>query len=211
MFNVFSKELNFNGNICEILDKYFEYTNKQRKILEDDYDSHFNDYRDNDEEERTEHFNKELNKLPIHRKLQKLNLNDVMMDFDATSLYSSALWDDKSVYHKIETAFLFKRHMKKSYVDAFKIQTFNQDGNESAILRIKTYNPPNLIFQHIPVKEKVKNIEVNHMRNGYNFDTLTSIDIQEIVEIGGKVIETYEGDIYRENFKISPIRKVIEN
>ena len=48
------------------------------------------------------------------------------------------------------------------------------------------------------------------MRNGYIIDTLTSVDIQEIVKIGGRVIEIYEGVIYRENFKISPFRKVIE-
>ena len=48
------------------------------------------------------------------------------------------------------------------------------------------------------------------MRNGYIVDTLTSVDICEIVKIGGKVIEIYEGVIYRENFKISPFRKVIE-
>ena len=48
------------------------------------------------------------------------------------------------------------------------------------------------------------------MRNGYIIDTLTSIDIQEIVKIGGKVIEIYGGVIYRENFKVSPFRKVIE-
>ena len=48
------------------------------------------------------------------------------------------------------------------------------------------------------------------MRNGYIIDTLTSVDIQEIVKVGGKVIEIYEGVIYRENFKISPFRKVIE-
>ena len=48
------------------------------------------------------------------------------------------------------------------------------------------------------------------MRNGYIVDTLTSVDIQEIVKIGGKVIEIYEGVIYRENFKLSPFRKVIE-
>ena len=59
-------------------------------MIEDESDSHFNEYRDNDEEEKTEHFNKKLNKLPIHKKLQKLHLNDVMMDFDATSLYPSA-------------------------------------------------------------------------------------------------------------------------
>ena len=45
-----------------------------------------------------------------------------MMDFDATSLYPSAMWDEKSVYPKIESAFAFKPHMNKTYVDAFKIK-----------------------------------------------------------------------------------------
>ena len=48
------------------------------------------------------------------------------------------------------------------------------------------------------------------MRNGYIVDTLTSVDIQEIVKIVGKLIEIYEGVIYRENFKVSPLRKVID-
>ena len=48
------------------------------------------------------------------------------------------------------------------------------------------------------------------MRNGYIIDTLTSVDICEIVKIGGKVIEIYEGVFYRESFKVSPFRKVIE-
>ena len=139
VFNIISKELNVNGNdnVCEIINKYFEYTNKQSKIIEDEFDSKFKDYRDNDEEERTEHISKELNKLPINKKLQKLNLNDVMMDFDATSLYPSAMWDENSVYPKIETGVAFKPHMNNVYVETFNNQTFNQDGDESAILRIK--------------------------------------------------------------------------
>ena len=48
------------------------------------------------------------------------------------------------------------------------------------------------------------------MRNGYIIGYLTSVDIQEIVKIGGKVIEIYEGVIYRENFKVSPFRKIID-
>ena len=151
---------------CEIIDNYFEYTKEHRKIVGNENNSQFNDYRDNNEEERTEHINKELNKLPIHKKLHKLNLNDVMMDFDATSLYPSAMWDQNSVYPKKESGFAFKPHMKNVYVEAFNNQIFNQDDDDSAILRIKNYNPPDLIFQHLPVKEKVKNIEVNRMRNG---------------------------------------------
>ena len=49
------------------------------------------------------------------------------------------------------------------------------------------------------------------MRNGYIIDTLISIDFQEIVKIGGKVIEIYEGVIYRENFKVSPLRNLLIN
>ena len=45
------------------------------------------------------------------------------------------------------------------------------------------------------------------MRNGYIIDTLTSVDIQETVKIGGKVIEIYAGVIYCENFEISPFGK----
>ena len=48
------------------------------------------------------------------------------------------------------------------------------------------------------------------MRNGYIINTLTSVDFQENVKLGGKVTEIYEGVIYRKNFKISPFRKVIE-
>ena len=44
----------------------------------------------------------------------------------------------------------------------------------------------------MPVEEKVKNFEVNRMRNAYIIDTLTSVDICEIVKIGGRVIEIYE-------------------
>ena len=38
------------------------------------------------------------------------------------------------------------------------------------------------IFLQLPIKEKVKNIEVKRMRSGYVFDTLTSIDICEILK-----------------------------
>ena len=120
------------------------------------------------------------------------------------------MWDENSVYPKIETGFAFKPHMNDVYIEAFNNQSFNEDGDESAILTIKYHNPPDLIFQHLPVKQKVKKIEVNRMRNGYIVDTLTSVDIQEIVKIGGKVAEIYEVVIYRENFKASPFRKVIE-
>ena len=49
------------------------------------------------------------------------------------------------------------------------------------------------------------------MTNGYIVDSLTSVDTQEIVKVGGKVLEIYEGAICRENFIINPFRKGIDN
>ena len=70
------------------------------------------------------------------------------------------MWDKVSVYPKIETGYTFKPHMNDVFVNDFNNQTFNQDGNDSAILKIKCYNPTNLyhlpINQHLPIKEKVK-------------------------------------------------------
>ena len=48
------------------------------------------------------------------------------------------------------------------------------------------------------------------MQNGYIFDTLTSVDIQKLDKIGGKIIEIFEGVFYRKIFKNSPFRKVID-
>ena len=79
-----------------------------------------------------------------------------MMDFDAKSLFRSAMCDENSVYPKKETGFAFIPHMNNVYVEAFNNQTFIQDGDESAIPRIKYYNPRDLIFQHLLVKEKTK-------------------------------------------------------
>ena len=56
------------------------------------------------------------------------------------------------------------------------------------------------MFQHLPVKEKIKNPyknnrlqEINRMRNGIIVDTLASVDIVEIVKCGGVILEVYEG------------------
>ena len=114
------------------------------------------------------------------------------------------------MYHKMEPGFVFQPHLNNFNVEAFNNQTFNQDGNESSKLKTKYYNPLSLIFQHLPIKEKVKNLEVNRMRNGYNTDTLASADTQVIVEIGVRVTEIYEGVINYENFKKPTLREVIE-
>ena len=60
VFNIISKELNVNGNICEILEKYFEFLNNYEKQYSKEIDSKYDDYRDIDQKEKEKYVNKNL-------------------------------------------------------------------------------------------------------------------------------------------------------
>ena len=70
----------------------------------------------------------------------------------------------------------------------------------SAFLIVKHHNPENLVFQHLPVKEKSKNPykndrldKINRMSNGIKTDTLMSVDIIETVICGGVSLKELDG------------------
>ena len=115
------------------------------------------------------------------------------------------MWDEKSIYPKIETGFAFTEHMNDELVIKFNKQTFTQG---SAILKILYYNPKKGIVQHLPIKGKGNKTELIRMRNGYVVDVFTSVDIQ--VKVGRKVFNIYEDVLCRVNFKTSPIKKIIQ-
>ena len=92
------------------MDKIFDFTNKHRKIIGNEKDSQFEDNRDVNQDEKAKY---ELSKLTIHDKIQKLDLDNVMMEFDDSSLYPGAMYDENSVYSKKESGFTFKQYMIK--------------------------------------------------------------------------------------------------
>ena len=107
------------------------------------------------------------------------------MDFDATSIYPKAM--TKMFIQKLKVA-IFTFDMDDELVEKFSSGNFIQDG---ALLKAKNYISPDLIFQQLHVKERVNEIEVNRMRNAYNIDTLTSVDVMGIIRIEGKLVEIY--------------------
>ena len=117
------------------------------------------------------------------------------------------MWDEKSIYPSNGTGHAYTKCMNDELVEKFNSGNFTQG---SATLKIRYYNAKKLVVQHIPVEEREKKIEIIRKRNDYNIQTLTSVDIQEILKIAGREIEVYEGVIYREKFKKSPFRKVID-
>ena len=131
-----------------------KYKNKHFKIFEIEYEDQFDDYRDENMEEKEEYINKKLNELRLHKIIKRIELIHLLWDFDAVSLYPSAMWDENSIYPRIETGYAFTRDMNNELVEKLNNQTFTQG---SAILKINFYNPRDLIVQHLPVKEKEKN------------------------------------------------------
>ena len=57
----------------------------------------------------------------------------LLWDFDAVSLYPSAMWDENSICPKIQTGYAFTKDMNDELVEKFKTGNFNQ---VSAILKI---------------------------------------------------------------------------
>ena len=130
------------------------------------------------------------------------------------SLYPHAQIDKNSTWPKIEKAYPFKKHMNDSICTLFNTGKGNEL-NRSAFLTVKYHNPHNLIFQHLPIKEKIENPyknnrlgEINKMRNGIIIDTLTSIDIVKIVKCGGIILEIYEG-FFCHNLEYNPYTEFV--
>ena len=144
IFKIISRELNLDekANVYDKIEAYMKYKKDHIKIIEEEYESKFDDYRNINEDEMNKHINKKLSQLPIHRILQRLNLFDLMRDYDCVSLYPSAMWDSNSIYPKIGTGNGFAEDMNDELVERFNNQTFTQG---SAISKFKNYNPKSLI------------------------------------------------------------------
>ena len=89
--NISSKELSVDGNICDFLENYFGVLRKYEKLYARQFDSKIGDYGDIIQKEKTDSCNNKLDNLPIHKNIKNLDLDNVMMDFDATSFYPSAI------------------------------------------------------------------------------------------------------------------------
>ena len=71
---ILSKELGVKGNIYDIIEEYLRYKKKHYEKFEKEYGSRFNDYRDEDEEEKEKYINKKLGDLRLHKLIKQIEL-----------------------------------------------------------------------------------------------------------------------------------------
>ena len=209
------KHLKINDDeISNIVDEYLKYINNKRREYKLDFGNNEKVYRKINKKELDKFIDKKLGELEKSKELKKINKDDLLVSYDFNSLYPSAQIDKNSTWPKIETAYPLKKHMNDSIFTLFNSGRWNEL-NRSAFLTVKYHNPPNLIFQHLPIKEKIENPyknnrleEINRMRNGIIIDTLTSIDIVEIVKYGGIILEVYEG-FFCHNLEFNPYKEFV--
>ena len=92
--------------------------------------------------------------VSIHQLIKPTKLDELLWCFDATTLYPSAMWDESSIYLRIETGYAYTEDMNKELVEKINNQSFAQG---SAILKTKLYNQKNYSFNIFLFKrEKIK-------------------------------------------------------
>ena len=72
ILKIISEEINVNGNIYDIIEAYLNYKNKQFKRFEKELENQFNDYRDEDVEEKEKCINGKLCQLLFHQLIIKI-------------------------------------------------------------------------------------------------------------------------------------------
>ena len=81
-----SEELNVKGNVYDIIEAYMNYKNKQFKIFEKGNENQFEDYRNEDVEEKEKFFNEKLGEIPIQQLKKQFKTNSLLWSFDCVSL-----------------------------------------------------------------------------------------------------------------------------
>ena len=84
-----------------------------------------------------------------------------------------------------------------------------------AFLNLNYHNPENLVFQHLPVKDRInisfKNQRLERIkrtRNGIIMDSLTSVDMAAIIKCGGSILEVFEG-FFCHNLDYNPYTEIV--
>ena len=121
---IISEKLNVRRNFYDIIEAFFNYKNNHFRLIGKEYESKFDDYR-NEDAEKEKFINEKLSKLPIHQLIKQMKLDELLWDIDAVSSCPSAMWDEKSIYPGIETGYAFTKDMNNELGEKFNASIFS--------------------------------------------------------------------------------------
>ena len=198
--NILKKCFGKEHEISKLFEIYFQRLAKVKKHYTNKYENKFDDYRKIIKQHFENYIKKKLSSLPISSELNNIDKSDLLVSSDYNSFYPSAMAHIKSTRPAIETAKAINPEDSEVYCELFNTGEWGSL-KKTGFFKVKYHNPENLILQQMVAKEDVynetnKNCEcINRFRNGDITQHLTSVDIEEVVRIGGVIKEFYEGFI----------------
>ena len=124
VLKIITKQLCVRRKIYDIIEEFLKYKTKQFKVFEKEYESKFDEHRNEDVDEKEKYINEKISNFRLHKLIQQIKLIELLWDFDAVSLYPSAMWDKNSVYPKIQTGYAFTTDMNEEFVEKFNTRNF---------------------------------------------------------------------------------------
>ena len=117
-----------------------------------------------------------------------MNYEESIFTLDFKSLYHTATAPMDSIHPKLQqglfSLMLWMMNMLPELVEQYSVFKRKQDSTANPeLLNTKSHYLENIIVRYVPVKEKVGRPEVNRLTNGSITNTLTAIDIQELVNL----------------------------
>ena len=211
--NILRKYFGEEHEISTLFEIYFCQIDKVKRYYTKKYENKFDDNRKINKQHFENYIKKNLSSLPISKELNKIDKSDLLVSSYYNSLYPSAMAHLLSMWPAIETAKAINPEDSEVYCKLFNTGEW-VSLNKTGFFKVKYHNPENLILQHMAVKEDVYNDtenkyeNVNRFRNGDITQHLTSVDIEEVVRVGGVIKKFHEGFIC-DNLDYNPFREYI--
>ena len=131
-----SEELNFKRKSYDIVEAYLNCKKMLFNIYEKEYENQFNDYRDENVEEKENIINEKFSKLPILQLIKQIKLAEILWDFDGVSFIQVLCGMKNHYLPRNETGYAFLKDKNDEFVQKFSTGNFNL---VSAILKIKYF------------------------------------------------------------------------
>ena len=156
ILNTIEKHLKIKDNeISKIVDEYLKYINLKRDEFKLEFENCEKDYLEINKKELDKFLDVILGELEVSKELQKINKDDLLVSYDFNSFYPSAQIDINNSRPKLETAYPFIKYMSDAVCSLFNSGKWHEL-RRSAFLTVKYHNTENLIFQHLPVKKRLR-------------------------------------------------------
>ena len=183
---IIEKLFGFDLEISEEIEKFFGFITKVRTIFVDKVKSQFSDYRRINKDCFEKYISKKLANLPISKTLQQIDKADLLASSNSNSLYPI---HKDSEWPEIKATQAIKQEDSNRLCELLNTGEW-KNLNKSRFCKMKIYNPRDIVFQHMAVKEKVSNDrknryqEINRFRRGFITQNFAFVDIEELVRVG---------------------------